>query len=222
MEQFFDSITNTTDSLTTNEWKTLYVDETKLNGDITIDFSHRGKKGKDFDTMLYSSIKYTLKNTLVGKFDSKVGSYIRLLIQVTNENGEEIIKFGDNKTLEISDSLLSFISNGGIEDKKIKIQFKDCSYHNGRKPFRFKVFYFLKDEMNPFLIKTSPCFMVYARKKDKKVEKETKTNKRKRSVLEEFETCLENLALTTNTLCDSQKTKAYTLLISRLKENFRD
>jgi hypothetical protein len=174
----------------TNEKWTILKNEKDI--DIDISFHYRGLKNSipQVDGELFRPIKYELIHEMKGK-QMIPADFIRIKIQVIdNETNEEILKNG-SRILNISEvTFTKNSSNGKFENQKMKFQFLDCSYHNERRHFAFKISYFMNDLLSPFLVKKSNPFLVFARKKQEKRKFNEVTNS---DLLSQFENKLKEM-----------------------------
>jgi hypothetical protein len=155
------------ESTNQNTWKIL---KNEKDIDIDISFHYRGLKNtsQQVEGELFRPIKYELIHEMKGNTKIPM-DFILIKIQVIdNETNEEILKNG-SKILNISEcTFIKNPSSGKFENQKMKFQFLDCSYHNERRHFAFKISYFMNDLPSPFLVKKSNPFLVFARKKQEK------------------------------------------------------
>jgi hypothetical protein len=171
-------------------WITVWSDG---NLDVNVSLTHRGRKDTStFDPVLYSTIKYEL----VHSFPPPVGP-VMIVISVVDPDTKQLIQKRD---------LLSSTTHHWTKGSKHSFMFQDCTYHNRKKPWALQIQYFVNNTLS--LVKMSPAFMVYARKRDKR--------KRDVSELDEFTKILDQLVDITSKLDTTHQPKALKMICNGL------
>eukprot|EP01080_Neovahlkampfia_damariscottae_P011143 gene11143-3965_t len=210
----------------TNGWQILEKKE-DINFDIEVLFNYRGLESMSnkIDEQLYRPIKYELIHTFKGKdnFNTKK-DFILIKIQIVDdETNEEILKNG-NKIISVSESAFTKNKEGIFENQKMKFNFLDCSYHNENRRFSFKVSYYLNNNLkNPFLVKKSNSFLVYARKKQEKRKlddfESNQDLKKKKSFIIENDEINQSLSLNSDLNLFENKLKELLNIYPNLNQN---
>jgi hypothetical protein len=215
-----------------NNWNLTFISEMNIsNESCFVSFVPRGESICSLDgSDLFSSIKYTLKQTLCVADFGEENIFAKIKV-VDSENKEEIKK-DEKSILKLTDGLevISFTLNSktNLHESKTKVQFLDNSYKHNRKEFSLQISYFRSDLINPILIIESKKFKVFARKlasnekpKRKYEEIQTKKTKSKKQKCENKENVdnLTEIYTMYNKLTNEEKDRFKTMISSNFDFN---
>jgi len=174
------------------------------------------KPSEEVDEVLYSSLKYEIKQNLYGNFNYKF--ILAKIYAVDSITGDVILK-NNNSVLKGTIQCTIAIST---EEKNeitgtLKVQFTDVSYHHKKGDICWEISYFQPDDLNNPLLKVrSAPFKVFARKPS------TEAKKRKKDDVDDsftkFTNSLEELVKYTKKLKTQDKNKALNLINLKIQE----
>jgi len=154
-------------------WQTVYSSESDFN--IKVYCKTRcDKPSLDVEEVLYSSLKYEIKQILHGNLNYK---FLLAKIYVVDSVTGEVIQKNNNGVLKgsIQCTIVNVTESKNETSGVLKVQFVDVSYHHKKGDFCWEISYFQPDDLdNPILKMRSSPFKVFARKPSTEVKKRKK------------------------------------------------
>jgi len=173
------------------------------------------KHSEDVDEVLYSSLKYEIKQILYGNFNYK---FLLAKIYVVDSVTGEVISKNNNSVLKGSTqcTIVNSTENKNEISGSLKVQFTDVSYHHKKGDFCWEISYFQPDDLNNAILKMrSSPFKVFARKPSTEVKKRKKDDE---DNFLKFTNSLEELVKYTKKLKTDDKNKAINLISLKIQE----
>jgi len=177
-----------------NGWKVIKSDSNVINsedcGTRIVLSSRKFSSSEKIDAELYSCVTYEMRHEAYGSFVRNAAEKHRVLLVrvevIDPSTNQVVLKNGKTILNGCTEGAISKLNHSDIWRYDMKIKFNSCSYHFSKTSFCFRVSYFFENMEEPFLVKQSSDFMIYARVK--KQEKKPASEKRKRSYSSEEET----------------------------------
>jgi hypothetical protein len=142
--------------------------------------SRKFSSSEKISSSLYSCVTYEMRHEAFGSFVEEATEKNRILlvkVEVVDPSTGCVVLKKNQPILDGSnEGAITKMNHCNIWRHDMKIKFNSCSYHFNRTKFKFRISYFFDKLEDPFYIKESSEFMIYAR-----VNKQEKNSKKKSS-----------------------------------------